>query len=115
MRRSIQEDIAQELRRINNRLGDIERFLREGYTPKVMPINELSIMPNHLRKSYLAVVNRENCSAMEASILTGRQRAAESLILNQLVVMGWLGKRREGRITKFFVLREVEEALTVLA
>ncbi len=61
-------------------------------------------LPDHLRKTYMAVVSRGECSATTVSTVTGRGRAIESNYLNQLSRMCWLRKRRISKTTHFRVV-----------
>jgi DNA-binding IclR family transcriptional regulator len=60
-------------------------------------------LPDNLRKTYLVVASKGECSATEVSNLTGRSRAIESSYLNQLTRMGWLTKRRNSKTLYFRV------------
>jgi hypothetical protein len=102
VRRSILEDIYHEIRRLRNRLDDIERSF-SNWNPQPIEINDsdLLTLPDHLRKSYLIVASKGECSASLVSGLSGRCRAIESNYLNQLVRMGWLSKRREAKSISF--------------
>jgi hypothetical protein len=96
--------IFQELQNIRFRLDDIENTFSNW---KPQPLNlsesELFSLPDNLRKTYLAVASKGECSATEVSNLTGRSRAIESSYLNQLTRMGWLTKHRNSKTLYFRV------------
>jgi len=62
-------------------------------------------LPDHLRKTLLAVRRLGETTAEETSVETGRARTMESLYLNQLVRMGYLQKTRKGRRVYFKIFR----------
>ncbi len=102
VRRSAFDRILQELQQIRYRLDDIEAALSQ-WNPQPLEISEseLFLLPDHLRKAYMTVASKGECSAVEASNLTGRSRAIESNYLNQLARMGWLTKHKDSRTTRF--------------
>jgi len=102
VRRSIFDKIFKEMQNIRCRLDDLENSMA-SWNPKPIevPESELISLPDHLRRTYMVVVSKGECSAIETSNLTGRCRAIESNYLNQLVRMGWLTKRRVSKVTHF--------------
>ena len=54
-------------------------------------------LPDAIRRTYQAMLELENASAGEVAEKTGRARAYESMRLNQLVTMGLLTKRYQGK------------------
>lgn len=54
-------------------------------------------LPDPIRRTYQLMLELGSASAKEVSERTGRARAYESLRLNQLVLLGLLTKRRDGR------------------
>jgi len=102
VRRSAFDRILQEMQQIRYRLDDIEVAL-SAWKPPPLEISEsdLLMLPDHLRKSYMTVVSKGECSATEVSNLTGRCRAMESNYLNQLARMGWLTKHRDSKTARF--------------
>ena len=99
----ILDRIFLELQKIRFRLDDLEVRLAgwDIVLPLKSPASELMLLPDHLRKTYLAVASAGECSATEASNATGRCRAVESAYLNQLVRMCWLIRHRESKALKF--------------
>lgn len=61
-------------------------------------------LPDHLRKTLIAVLALKEASASTVAKETGRSRAVESGHLNQLERMGFL-KRRKRRRTIYFSAR----------
>jgi hypothetical protein len=90
--------IFQELQDIKHRLDEIERMFSASLSqPIFIPESKLLSLPDNIRRSYMIVVSKGKCSATEVSNLSGRRRAIESSYLNQLVRLGWLKKKREGK------------------
>ena len=58
-------------------------------------------LPDHLRKTFVTVMQHGELTADEVSYQTRRHRAPESGYLNTLVTMGYLTKERRGRKTFF--------------
>jgi len=94
--------ILQEMQEIRYRLDNIENSISR-WNPPTLEISQsdLFLLPDHLRKAYLTVASKGECSATETSAITGRCRAVESNYLNQLVRAGWLAKRRSSKVTLF--------------
>ncbi len=107
VRRSIFDQIFREMQNIRFRLDDLENSL-SGWRPQPLEISEsrLISLPDHLRRTFMVVVSRGECSAIVVSNLTGRCRAIESNYLNQLSRMGWLNKRRISKTTHFRAVSE---------
>jgi hypothetical protein len=98
VRRSLFDQLFREMREIRYRLEDIEStFSNWNPTPSEISTSELFLLPDHLRKTYMAVATKGECNATRVSSLTARCRAVESSHLNQLTRMGWLTKRRESK------------------
>lgn len=102
VRRSAFDRIMQEMMQIRYRLDDIEAALSK-WNPRPLEVSESELLslPDHLRKTYVTVISKGECSATEVSNLTGRCRAMESNYLNQLARMGWLSKHRASKTTRF--------------
>jgi len=90
---------------IRQRLDEIENMFSKWH-PQPLNISESKLLslPDNLRKTYLVVASKGECSATQVSNLTGRSRAIESSYLNQLVRMGWLTKRRNSKTLNFNTL-----------
>jgi len=71
---------------------------------RILP-NSLSLLslPTSLRKTVMVLYKLESATAEDLAKETGRLRAVESSAANQLVRMGYLRKRREGRDVYFFI------------
>jgi predicted transcriptional regulator len=76
-----------------------------GALPEDMPLDVTTLLslPDHLRKSALALSTLKEATATDLSKETGRVRAVESDYLNQLVSMGLVKKKRKGRDVYFYV------------
>lgn len=73
--------------------------------PENMPLDVTTLLslPDHLRKSALALANLGEGTATDLSKETSRVRAVESDYLNQLVSMGLIKKKRKGRDVYFYI------------
>ena len=87
---------------IHYRLDDIENSI-SSWNPRPLEISESELfsLPDHLRKTYMAVASKGESTATEVSDLTGRCRSIESNYLNQLVRIGWLTRRRNSKCICF--------------
>jgi hypothetical protein len=72
--------------------------------PENLPLDVTTLLglPDHLRKSALALATLSEATATDLSRETGRVRAVESDYLNQLVSMGLVKKKRKGRDVYFY-------------
>jgi len=68
-----------------------------------MDVTTLLSLPDHLRKSALALATLGEGTATDLSKETSRVRAVESDYLNQLVSMGLIKKKRKGRDVYFYI------------
>lgn len=102
-RREELEDIKQKLSLIDRKLDKILRLqtgqpYRRAFVPKT-----LASLPDHLRKTAVAIATMGSATAEQVAAKTGRTRAAESDYLNQLASQGFLKKERRGREVHFLV------------
>jgi hypothetical protein len=76
-----------------------------GDVPDTLPLDVTTLLslPDHLRKSALALSSLGEGTATDLSKETGRVRAVESDYLNQLVSMGLIKKKRKGRDVYFYI------------
>jgi len=117
--------IIELLKKINSNLESLsmkveklievqEDFLgRLGHKGKTLDLDEIPLdvatllfLPDHLRKTALAISELKEATASEVSEKTGRVRAAESDYLNQLVSQGHLKKKRKGHDVYFYIEEE---------
>ena len=72
--------------------------------PENLPLDVTTLLglPDHLRKSALALATLGEATATDLSKETTRVRAVESDYLNQLVAMGLVKKKRKGRDVYFY-------------
>src|ERR1700690_1725577 len=73
-----------------------------------LDVMTLLSMPDHLRKTAMSICRCEKATAEEIAAQTKRARAVESAYLNQLVIMGYVKKERNGRKAYFFIDRETQ-------
>ena len=104
--------VIQLLESIDDRLMNIERSQGEltglpqkpsDNTRLPLDVDVLLSLPDHLRKTAMAISGKPSATADEIADVTKRTRAAESDYLNQLVKMGYISKKREGRMVYFQV------------
>ena len=108
----ILEKIRENLERLNEKMEVMIELQKHG-RKDVQPLPETPLdvmtllsMPDHLRKTAMAVCRLGCVTADEIAQQTHRARAVESAYLNQLVIMGYLKKERKGRKAYFYVDRE---------
>ena len=77
--------------------------LFEDFVQPTPDILTLLSLPGALRKTVMACYKLGEATAVDLSRETERLRAVESACANQLVRMGFLSKRRDGRKVYFFV------------
>ena len=103
----------QTVRDLQSRIAEVEKIQASYVKPATIAGNTLLALPDHLRKTYVAVVKVGKCDASGISLQTGRARALESSYLNQLVREGWLLKQRASRKVVFSIMPKVEEKTVV--
>ena len=106
------EEILGELKRIRLVLEEINKrqlvvleSLKAGEKEEVTPLDAMTLLslPDHLRKTALALGKLGEARAEDVAKETGRERAVESSYLNQLVRLGYVKKRRRGHEVWFYV------------
>ena len=114
---NILEKIEASLERLNDKMEVIIEIQKTGNdNPKSVPglpdasldVMTLLSMPDHLRKTAMAICRSGRATAEEIAGQTSRARAVESAYLNQLVIMGYLKKERKGRKAYFYIDRETQ-------
>ena len=68
----------------------------------------LLTLPTALRKTVIALYKLESATAEDIAQETKRLRAVESASANQLVRIGYLEKKREGRDVYFYIKSSME-------
>ena len=108
----ILEKIRENLERLNEKMEVMIELQKHG-RKDLQPLPDASLdvmtllsMPDHLRKTAMAICRCGRATAEEISQQTSRARAVESAYLNQLVIMGYLKKERKGRKAYFYADRE---------
>jgi hypothetical protein len=112
----ILEKIRENLERLNEKIEviiEIQKNVNGRKDSPMLPDASLDVMtllnmPDHLRKTAMAICRNGRATAEEISGQTSRARAVESAYLNQLVMMGYLKKERTGRKAYFFIDRETQ-------
>jgi hypothetical protein len=114
---TIFEKIEESLERLNQKMEVIIEIQKKGNESQksVLTLPDASLdvmtllsMPDHLRKTAMAICRCERATAEDIAEQTSRARAVESAYLNQLVIMGYLRKERKGRKAYFYVDRETQ-------
>jgi len=114
---TIFEKIEESLERLNEKMEviiEIQKNNSDNQRPVItlpdasLDVMTLLSMPDHLRKTAMAICRCVRATAEEIAEQTSRARAVESAYLNQLVIMGYLKKERKGRKAYFYVDRETQ-------
>jgi response regulator of citrate/malate metabolism len=103
------EKIKGQLEKLNEKI-DVLIELRQAAEKGVQklpdtPLDVITLlnMPDHLRKTAVAMCRNVRATAEDIANQTNRARAMESSYLNQLVIMGYLKKQRKGKKTYFYI------------
>lgn len=106
----ILEKIRESLDRLNEKMEvfiELQKGKKNDFVmqdlPEALDVMTLLSLPDHLRKTAVAICKLGRATAEEVAEQTKRARAVESGYLNQLVLMGYLKKERKGRKAYFFV------------
>jgi len=87
--------------------GFLQRITREGYQRETIKLEPdamtLLSLPRSLRQTVMVLYKLKEATAEDLARETNRLRAVESASANQLVRMGYLKKRREGRKVYFYI------------
>jgi len=106
------EKIRENLEQLNEKIDMMMEIQKHGQReipdslPEALDVMTLLSLPDHLRKTAVALCKLEEATANEVAEQTKRARAVESGYLNQLVIMGYMKKERRGRKAYFFVNKE---------
>lgn len=118
-RRRFELLILDELRKMNEKLDrmiKIDEGILRGLAENRVPVEEpikfegaldvmtLLTLPDNLRKTAVVMCKLSEATAQDVAGETGRKRAVESALLNELATMGYLAKYRKGRKI-YFALR----------
>jgi len=112
---AILERIEESLEKLNEKMEVMIEIQKSGSDAQrsaaALPDASLDVMtllsmPDHLRKTAMAICRCGKATANEIAEQTSRARAVESAYLNQLVLMSYLKKERKGRKAYFFVDNE---------
>ncbi len=112
---AILEKIRDNLERLNEKMEvmiELQKHDHKDIQPVLQdaPLDVMTLlsMPDHLRKTAMTVCRSGRATADEIALQTSRARAVESAYLNQLVLMGYLKKERQGRKAYFYAERDSE-------
>lgn len=101
------KDINKKIERIAHAqtliVESLNRSKSEESKKLPLDVDALLSLPDHLRKTAMAVGELGSATAEHVAAQTGRTRAAESDYLNQLVKMSYLEKERRGRTVFFHI------------
>ncbi|MDG6222406.1 MAG: transcriptional regulator [Candidatus Bathyarchaeota archaeon] len=106
------EKIRENLEKLNDKIDVMIEIQKHGQKelpenlPEALDVMTLLSLPDHLRKTAVTLCKLEKATADEVAEQTKRARAVESGYLNQLVIMGYMKKERDGRKAYFYVDRE---------
>ena len=114
------EKIEESLEKLNDKIEVMIELQKSGSgnsesqrVSSALPDASLDVMtllsmPDHLRKTAMAICKCSRATAEEIAEQTKRARAVESAYLNQLVMMGYIKKERKGRKAYFFIDKETQ-------
>ena len=112
---AILEKIRENLEQLNEKIEVMIELQKQDRKNLQLPIQDAPLdvmtllsMPDHLRKTAMTVCRSGRATADEIAQQTTRARAVESAYLNQLVLMGYLKKERNGRKAYFHAERDNE-------
>jgi response regulator of citrate/malate metabolism len=106
------DKIREHLESLNEKIDVMIEIQKHGQRelpenlPEALDVMTLLSLPDHLRKTAVTLCKLDKATADEVADQTKRARAVESGYLNQLVVMGYLKKERQGRKAYFYVDKE---------
>jgi len=85
----------------------LQRITNKSYRSEAIKLEPdamtLLSLPRSLRKTVMALYKLKEATAEDLTRETNRLRAVESASANQLVRMGYLKKKREGRRVYFYI------------
>jgi len=109
-RRLTERGILRGYARLNQKMNELIREVRAILKVVVAPVklahNERQILmtlPTHLIKTYFTLESLGRATAEQIASITHKARAVESAYLNQLCIMGFCRKTREGRKAVFYI------------
>jgi predicted transcriptional regulator len=97
-------DVFIEIQKHTPKVGNLDPSISD-----VLDVMTLLSLPDHLRKTAVALCKLGQATADEVAEQTKRARAVESGYLNQLMLMGYVKKERKGRKAYFYVEKEEKE------
>ncbi len=82
-----------------------EKKAKDEIPYEALDVMTLLSLPDHLRKTAVAVTTLRRATAADVARETGRARAVESNYLNQLATMKYLQRERKGKKVYFYVTK----------
>jgi len=79
----------------------VKQTEKEKVKLEPLDVATLLLLPDYLRKTAMVMLELEEATASEVAERTERARAVESGYLNQLERMGFLERKRRGRLVYF--------------
>ena len=106
LRSKLEEIIEMDRSILRSLRGQKEAQIEEALDLGALDVMTLLALPDHLRKTAMVICRRNAATASEVAEETGRARAVESGYLNQLVNLGHVKKKRDGRKVYFYIEKE---------
>lgn len=108
------QQMNNNIEKLNSKLDsliDLQESVKDSLIPEKkisyegLPLDVATLLslPDHLRKTALALTEVGEATATDISQKTGRVRAAESDYLNQLVTKGYVKKKRKSHDVYFYI------------
>jgi len=102
-----EKDLKELIKQTKELNAKVEKILqeREEKNKETFPLSipMMLALPDNLRQTVASLSKLKEASADEVAKETGRTRAIESMYLNQLVVLGYIRKRKEGHRVVFYL------------
>jgi predicted transcriptional regulator len=102
---------------LNRKMLETQEKLLQKSSKEIKPPSEFNLapdvlallsLPTSLRKTVMVLYKLEKATAEDIAKETKRLRAVESASANQLVRLGYLKKKREGRDVYFYIEPQLE-------
>jgi predicted transcriptional regulator len=93
--------LTKKIEQIRVRVTQLETFNKLNKRSFDLPKKELLDLPKHLQRTFIQLEKLGSASAPAIAEHTKLARAVESSYLNQLVMIGYASKNRQGRTVIF--------------
>jgi hypothetical protein len=107
----LSEDVAERLKRIEERLDVIERLVAKEpprtskASTTTISMDQLLSLPSSLQRTMVAIQELKEGTASGVAEVTERSRSVETIYLNQLARIGYLSRERRGHKVFFKILK----------